>query len=578
MAKFLPYAILAGIVVIFFIVCYILYAGGKSGDKKGGRQKKNNQSFAEQRELEQKRSLSVRELDRGNTAPVTKLTRDNRRERQEDPKETAFVTTKGEAVRKGGKIVYQEVPAASHPAGTEADATKILSRSEILAAMEKKDKEEAAIQKAELGELRREKRSHGESDELAGMASVVAADLAEKEAEKLPFTQPMEPLSAVHITDSGAKKRDLDKTRSMKPVHVDAAGTERRTAADAAVIQRVAAHSSDDSDKAAWRKEPLRDSPIIALCVKTFLNQYGFVTEDLTKQVQYITAAAFERIGCRSETDRTEAMRSFDAQEALRNIQKAYAAHPEDYVAPVLLRAFYDIVCRPQTETRHLVAMDALKVMPYLSRSHYQILSMLLLFLYSRNSHNVDKETFVQYIDKYVMPVINRFPTERPYFQQLDYLNCTAVEEKETHFAEILADSYPLLFRYHGFTEEELRKALHGKQIPKEFVVQSFNSPLIKLALVDDVMSARFFRLTGITDRSVQERLLRLAHKRPASFRGEEALDIMEDISPVLADLSDIWDSTMLRVSTLSLLGLYLAQGYVKQVVGEEFDLSRWFE
>ena len=222
--------------------------------------------------------------------------------------------------------------------------------------------------------------------------------------------------------------------------------------------------------------------------------------------------------------------------------------------------------------------MDALKVMPYLSRSHYQILSMLLLFLYSRNSHNVDKETFVQYIDKYVMPVINRFPTERPYFQQLDYLNCTAVEEKETHFAEILADSYPLLFRYHGFTEEELRKALHGKQIPKEFVVQSFNSPLIKLALVDDVMSARFFRLTGITDRSVQERLLRLAHKRPASFRGEEALDIMEDISPVLADLSDIWDSTMLRVSTLSLLGLYLAQGYVKQVVGEEFDLSRWFE
>lgn len=71
---------------------------------------------------------------------------------------------------------------------------------------------------------------------------------------------------------------------------------------------------------------------------------------------------------------------------------------------------------------------------------------------------------------------------------------------------------------------------------------------------------------------------MRLAKKRPASFAGEEALDIMEDISPVFADLSDIWDSTMLRVSTLSLLGLYLAQGYVHEMIGEEFDLSRWFD
>ena len=91
-------------------------------------------------------------------------------------------------------------------------------------------------------------------------------------------------------------------------------------------------------------------------------------------------------------------------------------------------------------------------------------------------------------------------------------------------------------------------------------------------------MALRFFRVTGITDREMQNRLMRLAKKRPANFSGEEALDIMEDISPILADLGDIWDSTLLRVSTLSLLGLYLAQGYVKEMIGEEFDLSRWFE
>ena len=101
---------------------------------------------------------------------------------------------------------------------------------------------------------------------------------------------------------------------------------------------------------------------------------------------------------------------------------------------------------------------------------------------------------------------------------------------------------------------------------------------MVKLAMVDESMAKRFFRMTGINDRNMQDHILRLAKKRPANFSGEEALDIMEDISPVLADLGDIWDSSLLRVSTLSLLGLYLAQGFVKEIIGEEFDLSRWFE
>ena len=126
--------------------------------------------------------------------------------------------------------------------------------------------------------------------------------------------------------------------------------------------------------------------------------------------------------------------------------------------------------------------------------------------------------------------------------------------------------------------QKELRKVLKGTPMPAEYIVRSFNSPLVKLAMIDESMATRFFRLAGISDRAMQSQLLRLAKKRPAGFGGEEALDIMEDISPVLADLGDIWDSTMLRISTLSLLGLYLAQGYIKEQIGEEFDLSRWFE
>lgn len=752
MTNFLPYAIIAGIVIVFFVVCYVLYSGGNHEDevKKEKKTTEKKRMMPHRRMQAHKpeapqRTAHQQRYAREDTSPLPKISTVTVRERQEHPEETAFVTTKGEAVRRNGKIVYQAAKRqAPQDEQENLDITRVLSRDEILAAMDKVDKEEAAAYKAKSEEAKKERarraeeekaveakhiaedqalrarsqreramrqkedikrqqqaqwadevaQTEAEEPQLADMAAVVAADLASQHGETAPAVQtkpqaaetaPKEPQPSEtprrrHIVqavmaetaksagrplpddtiapqaettaaketphtevsdetqiidpamlrqkerEAAAQKQaqmaavaaSLEQTQRMEPIHIDTAAPKQEAVEETAVMppirprqatRRPQASSQQaemevpltqkspwGNDLSATKAAPLTGagkrrsiwneqeeqqqelSPLIQQCADHFLNQFGMVTPALKKQAEHITAAAFERIGCTNDDQRQEAMSTLLAQEALLNLQKAYAAHPESHVEALALQAFDDIVQGSPVSTRHLVAIDALKVMPYLSNEHYKILAILLLFLYSRNSHNVDKETFNDYIDKYVAPFLDGFPTERPYYQQLDYLRCTAFESKETHFAEILSDSYPLLFRYRGFTEEELRKALRGKRMPAEFIVQSFNSPLIKLAMVDESMTTRFFRMTGIQDRMMQEQIMRLARKRPASFTGEEALDIMEDISPVLADLGDIWDSTMLRVSTLSLLGLYLAQGYIKERIGEEFDLSRWFE
>ncbi|WP_370850731.1 LPO_1073/Vpar_1526 family protein [Megasphaera sp.] len=766
MTNFLPYAIIAGIAIVFFVICYIMYSGGHSESspqkEKANTKTKGHYESEPQplRRVQHRTPATVkhaRELPKGDddeeTAPLPRVPKMTLGERREHPEETAFVTTKGEAVRRNGKIVYKEAPKTKEapvrkgPNADDLDATRVLSRDEILEAMEKVDKEEAAAYKAREEEAklarqrqdeaekkaeeeqlarnrqrreqarreaaaekeanaRREERARWaeevaqtEEDKppLADMAAIVSADLAAKNGGSAPLSKkadktampedtaaevpqetaevPTQKAPRRHIVRdvmaataqaagktakataetapvkaAAAAKRavsdetrvirtadlkaelkkapvvsegmkavasQLEQTQRMEPIHIDAATTAKKKSVpeETMVMPSIRAHKSQekaapvvsptpvvkpsqtswDSNTSGtdtrnpslgsaphyasvWESESTVDSPVVRQCVSHFLRQYGVVSPALQEQTEYITSAAFDQIGCQTDAERQQAMAPLIVQEALQNVQKAYAAHPDDYVGTIALQAFYDIVHCPSVSTRHLVAIDALKVMPYLSQSHYQILAILLLFLYSRNSHNVDKDSFCRYIDKYVYPFLDGFPTERPYYQQLDYLHCTAFEAKETHFAEILSDSYPLLFRYRGFTEEELRKALKGKRIPDEFIVPSFNSPLVKLAMVDESMAKRFFRMTGITDRNMQDHILRLAKKRPANFSGEEALDIMEDISPVLADLADIWDSSLLRVSTLSLLGLYLAQGFVKEIIGEEFDLSRWFE
>lgn len=719
MSSYLPYIIVAGIVVIFFIICMILFSGNKAEKNHQKQERAEQQSLAQKRAEEKAAWAQIEALNdereakrrtsQSHTAPVPRISTVTVRERAENPDETAFVTTKGEAVRRNGQIVYEEAPQKNRKKKENFDATRVLSRDEIIEAMDKVDKEEAAAYKAETEEAKKKKdeeaareadreeaqrqaaekemirqraeatrkrraaaaaqRARLVSDDeqedttLAQMAAVVSKDLAEKDqpagtdapaddadattvipasavtaaaaataaSATAPAARPAAPSktaaavrkgAAVHTAPAAeedapsdktqimkpvkAQKHDAapsalgDETRRMQPLQVDTASKEQegRTAPAAA---KASAHTRQESShnrtkspwgndlqhrtsstkqgqESIWAKDAAANSTVVRDCAYHFLGQYGIAGDAFQQHVKNITAAAFNRLGCHTDDEREKAVAPLLVQEALQNVQKTYASQPEDYVATMALRAFEDIVRCPVASTRHLVAMDALKVMPYLGRGHYQILAILLLFLYSRNSHNVDKTTFCQYIDKYVMPFLDHFPTERPYYQQLDYLHCTALEAKETRFPEILSDSYPLLFRYRGFTEEELRKALKGHRIPREYVVRSFNSPLIKLALIDDSMALHFFRVTGITDRDMQDRIMRLAKKRPANFSGEEALDIMEDISPILADLGDIWDSTLLRVSTLSLLGLYLAQGYVKEMIGEEFDLSRWFE
>ena len=715
MTNFLPYAIIAGIAIVFFVICYIMYSGGGHSESSPKTEKKGNTKTKTRYDSEpqpmrrvQHRSPATvkharqlpKEADDEETAPLPKVPKMTLGERREHPEETAFVTTKGEAVRRNGKIVYKEAPKAQEtpvrkgPNADDLDATRVLSRDEILEAMEKVDKEEAAAYKAreEEAKLARQRQAEQEKEAqeqqlarnrerreqarreaaaakeadarreerarwakevaqteedkppLADMAAIVSADLAAKDGGAAPVVKkkaaPAAGTTVAAAASEGAKKRavsdatrvmegpvvsegmkavasQLEQTQRMEPIHIDSAMTAKKKAVpeETMVMPPIRAHKSQekatpvvkpapvvkpsqtswDSNTSGtdtrnpslgsaphyasiWESESTVDSPVVRQCVSHFLRQYGVVSPDLQQQTEYITSAAFDQIGCQTDAERQQALAPLIVQEALQNVQKAYAAHPDDYVGTIALQAFYDIVHCSPISTRHLVAIDALKVMPYLTQGHYQILAILLLFLYSRNSHNVDKDSFCRYIDKYVYPFLDGFPTERPYYQQLDYLHCTAFEAKETHFAEILSDSYPLLFRFRGFTEEELRKALKGQRIPDEFIVPSFNSPLVKLAMVDESMAKRFFRMTGINDRNMQDHILRLAKKRPANFSGEEALDIMEDISPVLADLADIWDSSLLRVSTLSLLGLYLAQGFVKEIIGEEFDLSRWFE
>ena len=99
MANLLPYAIVAGIAVVFFVVCYILFSGGSSEKEEKKGKNRHSRAVSERPgqgksslgydEAEKRRSAQPQQPVREDTAPIPRISNVTVRERQENPDETA---------------------------------------------------------------------------------------------------------------------------------------------------------------------------------------------------------------------------------------------------------------------------------------------------------------------------------------------------------------------------------------------------------------------------------------------------------------------------------------------------------
>ena len=401
-------------------------------------------------------------------------------------------------------------------------------------------------------------RANSVEDTIAMGESVEA--LEADEAENIDVTQMIGGADEVQTAEGPSV---LDETRLF-----DASEIEAQLAAASMVEEEV--------PTGQWAKAAHEDK-CIELAIAPFIHAFGVLHGDTQHYVESITRDALAALNITKLAEVNALLDNIVIQEALMSMQKAYAATNTGWMKSAALGAFLDVVQSPKSSTPYLVAFDALRVLPHLTLGHFQVMALTLLLQYSRNSNNYGLIHFQHYVEKYIEPFISDLPQNNSFYRQLDYLRCTQEEREPITLAQVLSNSYPFVFNYRGFSKEELFRATDGHGVDPRYVVRSLNSNLYKLALVDESLAPRFFRQTRISDSMVQRDLIALMKSKPTAFRGQEARDIMDDISPVLLDLADVFDHTPMSKISLTLLGLYLGRAHVKATIGEEFDLSHWF-
>ncbi|MDU6720412.1 MAG: hypothetical protein E6458_06105, partial [Veillonella sp.] len=377
-------------------------------------------------------------------------------------------------------------------------------------------------------------RANSVEDTIAMGESVEA--LEADEAENIEATQMIGGVDEIKTAEGPSV---LDETRLF-----DASEIEAQLAAASMVEEEV--------PTGQWAKAAHEDK-CIELAIAPFVHAFGVLHGDTQHYVESITRDALTALNITKLAEVNALLDNIVIQEALMSMQKAYAATNTEWMKSAALGAFLDVVQSPKSSTPYLVAFDALRVLPHLTLGHFQVMALTLLLQYSRNSNNYGLIHFQHYVEKYIEPFISDLPQNNSFYRQLDYLRCTQEEREPITLAQVLSNSYPFVFNYRGFSKEELFRATDGHGVDPRYVVRSLNSNLYKLALVDESLAPRFFRQTRISDSMVQRDLIALMKSKPTAFRGQEARDIMDDISPVLLDLADVFDHTPMSKISLTL-------------------------
>ncbi len=545
MSAYIPYAVLAVVIIVFFIVCYIVFREKESTTSSLEapsipndyyEKKRRDHGAAYRRADEAKRRMAaapsrdlsttsqarneVKPLDM--TQPMERIS-PNRQEEALEPMEATQIMpasdrdfTEAVASAAPRPTITSEPPVPPEPINTE-DVVKPYE---------------------------------APASELTGKLSAVTDS---EGADDRTLIMP-----AIHDEEAEDATRIIPVVKS-EPVTAATAG-----ATTAAPLGDMAVAEASDTD-------------VLSMATIHFIRSFGVVSESSKLAVQDITAEALQRLHIDSVDELRSLLENIVVQEALLCMQKAYVAMSTPWMKATAIEAFIDVVRQPKSSTPYLVAFDALRILPHLHLGHFQVMSVALLLQYSRNSNNYSLEHFRHYTKKYLEPFLSDLPKDESMYRQLDYLRCTVQEQRRLTFTEMMANSYPFVFNFRGFTIDELDMALGGDRIDKRFIVKSLNSSLYKLAVVDEGLAPKLFRMARISDVETQQHLLRLMKGRPTAFNGAESIEILDRISPVLTGLAQVYDTTPLSSMSLTLLGLYLGRAHVKATIGEEFDLSPWF-
>lgn len=293
------------------------------------------------------------------------------------------------------------------------------------------------------------------------------------------------------------------------------------------------------------------------------------------QRVEEITNNFIERLK-KDKPDSLESVNDPGFQSALYEVQKNYAKTGDKDMADVLVDILVDRVEHKERDLKQIVLDESINVIPKLTSSQLDTLTIIFLLKYSVNYGVVNIDTLKQYLTNNIKPFTDNLSKENSLYQHLEFAGCGSISIGSKNIEDIFKNTYRGLF-YKGFTEDEFKKQVGEFKDFKGFIAKCLNDEnKFQLNLINEEVLNQKITKENLNDDNTKK--LKTLFNQHILSNKEIEEKLIEIGKPFLEVLFDVWKNSAMKNMSLTSVGIAIAQANYRRKTGQTLDLSIWIK
>lgn len=313
---------------------------------------------------------------------------------------------------------------------------------------------------------------------------------------------------------------------------------------------------------------------------KIIVNQQGLtygevvqIANDTARQrAEEITRDFLEKLKAENPTG-VESTTSPDFQESMFTVQKEFAKCGDKQLGDILVDLLIDRSKEPSRNLKQIVLNEAIKTTPKLTHEQIAALSIIFLLRYSAQKTINNLETFGNYLDLHIQPLLPNLTKNDVSFQHLQYAGCGSIDIASVDLARIWQNSYQGLF-FKGFDISEIDSSKISENGISQFIMPCLNNE--EKRQINAISAENLDRKLSKTDLSDSEKNYIKSLFNVAKMTPDEIKNKIIEIRPYMAELYDIWENSEMKSFQLTSVGIAIGHANLKKRLKNFTDLSIW--
>lgn len=268
-----------------------------------------------------------------------------------------------------------------------------------------------------------------------------------------------------------------------------------------------------------------------------------------------------------------DSMKEPDMQYALLMAQKEYARTGDQNLSEVLVDILVERSKLQERSLMQIVLNESLEIVPKLTNTQLNILSLIFIFKYTINNSIVSIDSLRAYLEKMVVPFLDDLTKTHSHYQHLEYTGCGTISMGELDLISVLKGNYGGVFSK-GFSISQLNDRVEAdSQIQVLLMPCMHDLSLLQFNVINEDALVDKCRSFSLSD----EQTMRITSLyNTSSMSDEEIINILLQVCPKMSGLMDVWKNSSMKNMTLTSVGIALAHANIRRKTNNDLDLSIW--